>query len=192
MRPSGAAQQFPPAGILLPTTLDDFSDSVLGDPITYAQCELIPGSDAPMSLPVCIRCLLDSLIGRISLRFRLCWLRGPPLIQRWGPPPSLLQWIWRTARCWRRACRVVRISSCRIVGWLSRMGIQSSSVHRNRLACCTIRQRFGWISLERNRRWQLPSVFSCHLFSAPYIVVCIFLQPIRQSENAVRHLDQSA
>ena len=48
MRPSGAAQQFPPAGVLLPTTLDDFSDSVLGDPITYAQCEQIPELDAPM------------------------------------------------------------------------------------------------------------------------------------------------
>ena len=46
------AQQFPPTGVLLPATLDDFSDSVLGDPITYAQCEQIPGSDAPMSLPV--------------------------------------------------------------------------------------------------------------------------------------------
>ena len=32
--------------------MDDFSDSVLGDPITYAQCEQIPGSDTPMSLPV--------------------------------------------------------------------------------------------------------------------------------------------
>ena len=51
-RPSRAAQQFPPDGVLLPTTLDDFSDSVLGDPITYAQCEQIPGSDSPMSLPV--------------------------------------------------------------------------------------------------------------------------------------------
>ena len=52
MRPSGAAEQHPQAGVLLPTTLDDFSDSVLGDPITYAQCEQIPGSDAPMTLPV--------------------------------------------------------------------------------------------------------------------------------------------
>ena len=52
MRPSRAAQQFPPDGVLLPTTLDDFSDSVLGDPITHAQCEQIPGSDTPMSLPV--------------------------------------------------------------------------------------------------------------------------------------------
>ena len=52
MRPVGATQQVPPARVLEPTTLDDFSDSVLGDPITYAQCEIILGSDAPMSLPV--------------------------------------------------------------------------------------------------------------------------------------------
>ena len=32
--------------------MDGFSDSDLGAPLTYAQCELIPGSDAPMSLPV--------------------------------------------------------------------------------------------------------------------------------------------
>ena len=32
--------------------MDDFSDSDLGAPITYAQCEVIPGSDTPMSLPV--------------------------------------------------------------------------------------------------------------------------------------------
>ena len=51
-RPSRAVQQLPPDGVLLPTTLDDFSDSVLGDPITYAPCEQIPGSDSPMSLPV--------------------------------------------------------------------------------------------------------------------------------------------
>ena len=37
---------------MLPSTIDDFSDSGLGAPLTYAQCELIPGSDAPMSLPV--------------------------------------------------------------------------------------------------------------------------------------------
>ena len=49
MCPSGAAEQFPQAGVLLPTTLDDFSDSVL---TMYAQCEQIPGSNAPMTLPV--------------------------------------------------------------------------------------------------------------------------------------------
>ena len=42
--PSGATGQPPKAGVLLPTKLDDFSDSVHGDPITYAQCEQIPMS----------------------------------------------------------------------------------------------------------------------------------------------------
>ena len=32
--------------------IDTFSDSDLGAPMAYAQCELIPGSDTPMSLPV--------------------------------------------------------------------------------------------------------------------------------------------
>ena len=33
----------------MPTTLDDFDDSVLGDPITYTRCEQ---SESPLSLPV--------------------------------------------------------------------------------------------------------------------------------------------
>ena len=36
----------------MPTTLDDFDNSVLGDPITYARCEQFPGSESPLSLPV--------------------------------------------------------------------------------------------------------------------------------------------
>ena len=32
----------------------------------------------------CIHCRLDPLICRGSLRFRLCWPRGPPLVRRWG------------------------------------------------------------------------------------------------------------
>ena len=52
MRPSGAAGQHPEARVLLPSALDGFSDSVLGDPIAYAQCEQIPGSDTPLALPV--------------------------------------------------------------------------------------------------------------------------------------------
>ena len=45
MRPLGAAGQHPEA-------LDNFSDSVLGDPIAFAQCAQIPGSDTPWTLPV--------------------------------------------------------------------------------------------------------------------------------------------
>ena len=51
-RPSRVDQQPPSEGVLLPTTLDDFDDSVLGDPITYVRCEQFPGSESPMSLPV--------------------------------------------------------------------------------------------------------------------------------------------
>ena len=36
----------------LPSALDSFSDPVLGDPIAFAQCALIPGSDTPLTLPV--------------------------------------------------------------------------------------------------------------------------------------------
>ena len=32
--------------------LGDFDDSVLGDPITYARIEQLPGSESPLSLPV--------------------------------------------------------------------------------------------------------------------------------------------
>ena len=60
--------QSPPAeGILLTTTLDDFDDSVLGYPITYARCEHFPGSESPLSLPVYawpydLACVLDPTV----------------------------------------------------------------------------------------------------------------------------------
>ena len=122
-RPSRDAPQFPPEGVLLPSAMDDFSDSELGAPIMYAQCELIPGSVTPMSLPVFL-CRLDSLLGRTNLRFRLCWLWGPPLIRTGDHLPSLLPWIWRTARCWRQAYRVVRFNLRRTADIRSRMGIR--------------------------------------------------------------------
>ena len=43
-RPSRGDQTSPSEGVLLPMTLDDFDDLVLGDPITYARCEQFPGS----------------------------------------------------------------------------------------------------------------------------------------------------
>ena len=52
MRPSGAAVQEPGAGAPLPQGLESFTDPVLGDPIAFAQCVLIPGSDTPLTLPV--------------------------------------------------------------------------------------------------------------------------------------------
>ena len=38
-RPSRGDQPHPSEGVLLPMTMDDFDDSVLGDPITYMRCE---------------------------------------------------------------------------------------------------------------------------------------------------------
>ena len=41
-----------PDGRLLPTLLDEFNDSVLGEPISYARLEQAPGSESPLLLPV--------------------------------------------------------------------------------------------------------------------------------------------
>ena len=49
VHPGGATQ---PEGMLLPTMLDDFNDSVLGDRISYARIDQLPGSESPLSLPV--------------------------------------------------------------------------------------------------------------------------------------------
>ena len=52
MRPSGAAGQHAEVGVLLQSALEVFSVSLLGEPIAFAQCEQIPGSDVPLTLPV--------------------------------------------------------------------------------------------------------------------------------------------
>ena len=82
-RENGTAQ---PEGVLLPTILDDFNDSVLGDPISYAQIEQVPGSESPLSLPVYAwppkpAFMMDPVIRTVlppppprSLR---CFQRGP-------------------------------------------------------------------------------------------------------------------
>ena len=41
-----------PNGMLLPTLLDEFNYSVLGQPISYARLEQAPGSESPLSLPI--------------------------------------------------------------------------------------------------------------------------------------------
>ena len=51
-RPPRGSKSPPIGGVLLPTTLENFDNSVLGDPITYARCEKFPGSESPLSLPV--------------------------------------------------------------------------------------------------------------------------------------------
>ena len=195
-RPSRAAQQFPPDGVPLPTTLDDFSDSVLGDPITYAQCEQIPGSDTPMSLPV--YSLLSGsayMPGQSSVQTVLA-SGTSSRVRRWGPLPSRLRWIWRTAHCWRRACKAVRIGSRRTVDSRSRMGIQrlacsfitrgswSSSVRRSRLACYAVNlQRDAGIMLS-NLQILLQFATSLHRMSSEMMVLGIGQMVFPQAEVA--------
>ena len=158
-RPSRDAPQFPLEGVLLPLTIDDFSDSDLGALLTYAQCELIPGSDAPMSLPV-FSMPFSFLAGRTSRRFRLCWLWGPPLIRMGDPLPSLLPWTWRTARCWKRAYRGARLDSRRTADGRLRMEIRPlaySFITHGSWSLYATPQRSGLISSEENKRWPLPS-----------------------------------
>ena len=95
-RPSRGGQWHPAEGVLLPTTLDDFDDSILGDPITYAWCEQFPGSESPLSLPVYAwpsgsAFLLDPTVlqtvlasGTSSLPEEGTSAAAPPY--RWRPP----------------------------------------------------------------------------------------------------------
>ena len=52
VRPTRGSGAAPSEGVLLSWMLEDFDDSVLGDPISYAQFEQFPGSESPLSLPV--------------------------------------------------------------------------------------------------------------------------------------------
>ena len=52
VRPTREGGAAPSEGVLLPTMLEDFDDSVLGDPISFARFEQLPGSESPLSLPV--------------------------------------------------------------------------------------------------------------------------------------------
>ena len=167
MRPSGAAEQHPQAGVLLPMTLDDFSDSVLGDLITYAQGEQIPGSDAPMTLPVyTLPTGLAYMPGQSSVQTVLAsgissrlevWssaLASPmdtedSLLLATGLPGCPFRFTSHSGPAFSDLNPAFGLQFIR--------GSWSSSVRRSRLACCTVRRRFGWINLERNRRWQLQS-----------------------------------
>ena len=63
-----------PSGVLLPTILDEFNDSVLGEPISYARLEQAPGSESPLLLPV------------YAWPPRATFMRDP-IIQTVSPPP---------------------------------------------------------------------------------------------------------
>ena len=88
-RPSRGDQPPPSEGVLLPTTIDDFNDSVLGDPLTYARCEQFPGSESPMSLPVCAWLSGSAYLLEQSL-LQTVLASGPLLIRRGGGGTSAI------------------------------------------------------------------------------------------------------
>ena len=72
VRPTWGSGAAPSEGVLLPTMLEDFDDSVLGDPISYARFEQYPGSESPLSLhvygwPPSLAFLMDSAVIRTVL-----------------------------------------------------------------------------------------------------------------------------
>ena len=167
-RPSRTAPQFPLEGVLLPSTMDDFSDSDLGAPLAYAQCELIPGSDAPMSLPVfsvpsgfsarpdqsSIQTVLA--LGTSSHPDRGSSAVAPPMDMEDNP---LLETGLPGVRLdsWRTADNSSKMEIRHFAYSFITHGSWSLLVRRGRLASCTVPQRFGLISSGKNKRWPLPS-----------------------------------
>ena len=87
-RPTRGGQSPPAEGILLPTTLDDFDDSVLGDSITYACCEHFPGSESHFPC-LCMRGRLIRPSCWILQCFRLCRDLGRCSSSRFGGRPVI-------------------------------------------------------------------------------------------------------
>ena len=173
MRPSGAAGQHPDAGVLLPSALDGLDDSVLGDPIAYAQCEQIPGSDTPLTLPVYT--LLSGLLympGQSSVQTVLAsgvssrpegWSSATAQcvsLAREGPsgasapPMDTEDSLLVTTGLPGCPYRFTSHSGPAISDMNPAFGSWSLSVRRGRLASCTVRRRFRWIVWERSRRQQ--------------------------------------
>ena len=95
MRLSGAAGQHPEAGVLLPSGSEDFDDSLM---FLVTRLPMLNVNRFRGQLPLwhclSIRCRLVAHICRVSLRFRLCWLRGCPLARRDGPLLRLRVRAW--------------------------------------------------------------------------------------------------
>ena len=93
IRPTREGGAAPSEGVLLPAMLGDFDDSVLGDPITYARIEQLPGSESPLSLPVYTwpsnsALLMDSVIQTVLAPRKSDWFAAgtsgadPPVAPR--------------------------------------------------------------------------------------------------------------
>ena len=168
-RSSRDAPQFPLEGVLLTSTKDDFSDSDLGAPLMYAQCELIPGSDAPMSLPVfsvpsgfSVRPDQSSIQTVLALGTSSHPDGGSSAV---APPMDMEDSTLLETGLPGCPFRFTPYSGQPFEDGNPAFGLQLHQTHsswsllvrRGRLASCTAPQRFGLISLEKNKRWPLPS-----------------------------------
>ena len=166
--PGQNALQFPPEGVLLPSTMDDFSDSDLGAPLMYAQCELIPGSDTPMSLPMFLvpsgfsarpdQSSIQTVLalgtsshpnGGSSAVTSPMDMEDGPLLETGLPGCPF---------------RFTPYSGQPFTDGNPAFGLQLHHPRflefvggRGRLAPYTAPQCSGWINSERNKRWPLPS-----------------------------------
>ena len=91
VRPTREGGAAPSEGVMLPTMLGDFDDSVLGDPITYARIEQLPGSESPLSLPVPAwpsnsALLMDSVIQTVLAPRKSDWFAAGTSVA--DPPPA--------------------------------------------------------------------------------------------------------
>ena len=172
-RPLREAQPYPLEGVLLPLTMDDFSDSDLGAPITYAQCELIPGSDTPMSLPVfSVPSVLAARPDQSSVQTVLALgTSSRPEVGSSAVAPSMDMEDSPLLEMGLPGCpfRFTRYSGHPFANGNPAFGLQlhhprflefvgaPRSTRRGRLASCTAHPRSGYINLEKIRRWPLLS-----------------------------------
>ena len=165
-QPTRGGQSPPAEGILLPTTLDDFDDSVLGDPITYARCEHFPGSESPLSLPVYAwpydsACLLDPTVLQTVLT---SGTSSVPATGTSTAAPSLDLGAGRLLESGLPGCPYrfsgsggLPFSNGNPAYGLQLHHLWSLSEHQSRPAYSTVRRRSGSISWAKIKHWQRPS-----------------------------------
>ena len=116
----------PEAGLPLPLSLDSFSDRLLGSPIAFAQCAMIPGSDAPLTLPVYT---MPSGAAYMTGQSSVLASGASPRPEQWSNVMGQMEDITREGPFdafaypmdtedspARRDCPVVRIGLCLIMG----------------------------------------------------------------------------
>ena len=170
VRPTREGGAAPSEGVLLPTMLEDFDDSVLGDPISYMRFEQLPGSESPLSLPVyawppSLAFLMDSAVIQTVLAPRKSErlaagtsVADPPVTEgedrllETGLPDCLY--------------RFLETGELPFTDGNPAYGLQ---LHHPRFLdlggfsrpdCWTVHHRSGWNTWAKNRRWRRPSIYN--------------------------------